>query len=172
MGFGKDGKGAIIRESQSVTLGALARLAGVSLVGPAITEDFRLLKSVIHATCESITAGEGAGMSLYISNGELSTAERELAIETTGPLDRNDRLLMEQAERFVKLIGVVDTVAGADGIITFRDPVTNGPVLTPATRWTFNNPEGWDFLFYNTGPALTTGGAGVVIGQHFGVWVT
>ncbi len=50
MGFGKDKKGSILMESRSQALGALAADAGI-LIGTklALTEDFRMLKSNVHA---------------------------------------------------------------------------------------------------------------------------
>lgn len=172
MGFGKDGKGVILREDGTTTLGALAADAGLSLAGPTITEDFRMLKSRLFAVLRGIAPGEGAGILLYMCNADLTAAEQEAAVETNGPLDRNDRIQQETAERLVTLIGAVDQVAGADGICTFRDIVTNAPVLTPAMRWTFSNPEGWDYFFYNAGKLVTTGGSIHVHATHFGVWVT
>ncbi len=172
MGFGKDGKGTMIREDVSITLGALANSAGVQGDSPFLTEDFRVLKTIAQVGGNGVTAGEGAGLLLFLTNGELSTGEVEQAIELSGPVDRNDRLGTEQAGRYVTLVGYSDVVAGADNIISFRDVNTNSPILTIKPRWTFSDPEGWDWFVYNTAGALTTGGAVRVIATHYGVWVT
>ncbi len=171
IGFGKSGTGAIIREFATAALGALAGDDLKEVVSSVvIDEDFRILKSELAAGINGLTAGEGENLLLYMVNGELSETEMEECIEAVGPTDRNDRLAQERAERWVKLIGVLDSGA-ADIAGQFRNTM-GGPILEVKPRWTFSNPEGWGYAVYNGGLILTTGSNVEIIGTHYGVWVT
>ncbi len=171
MGFGKDGKGAILRERiVSGALGALAAQDLVAFSGLSVTEDFRILKSEIYAFVSNLTPPEGTGLIFGIANGDLSAAEIEEAIEAGGPLDRNDRIPTEQAERNVKTLGaIVDpSVTGTTNVIRNSE---NGFPIESKHRWTYSNPEGWDYWIYNLGGTLTTGALLQLYAVHYGVWV-
>jgi len=172
MGFGKNHTGVIIREDGAGSdLGALAADdMGAGPAGPAITEDFRMLKWRGTATMRNLTAGEGAGLKLYLVNGELTVAETEECVEANGPLDRNDRVPQERAERFVRLVGVTASPAPTVTTVQFVNEF-GSPILEAKPRWTFSNPEGWDWVVYNQGVVLTTGANVDVHGDVFGVWV-
>ncbi len=171
MGFGKDSKGAIIRERVvDGALGALAAQDAVSFAGPVITEDFRILKSEVYALVNALTTNEGHGLLFGIANGELSAAEVEEAIEASGPLDRNDRVPTERAERNVKVLGFIDNAELAATTRQFKNP-EGGNHLVSKHRWTYNNPEGWDWWIYNLGGSLTTGSTLQLYATHFGIWV-
>ncbi len=172
-GFGKDGKGMIIREK--ISNAALGALAGEDLIKVAsditLGEDFRILKSEIIALVLGLTAGEGDGLVLGFGNGELTDAEMEECIEADGPTDRNDRLLTERAMRNVKLIAI----SKADGVDNTKVAFENengGRIITMKHRWTYSNPEGWDYCVYNLGSTLTTGATVQLLATHYGVWVT
>ncbi len=171
MGFGKDGKGAILRERVvSGALGALAAQDAVAFTGLVLTEDFRILKSEIIAFVSNLTPPEGSGLIFGIANGDLTAAEIEEAIEAAGPLDRNDRIPTEQAERNVKTLGVITdvSVTGKTNIIRNNE---DGPMIESKHRWTYSNPEGWDWWIYNLGGSLTTGALLQLYAVHYGVWV-
>ncbi len=170
MGFGKDGKGAIITQKDLITLGTLnAATAIKQATGIAIEDSFRLIKMEIAAMMTGFTAGEGP-IHLYCVNDELSVAEIAEAINAAGPVNRNDRLAQERAERAVFLLGSFGATAaaeelhGADG----QEFVVNKTI-----RWTFNNPEGWSIVAFNdSGATLTTGAVIRFVAKYFGVWVT
>ncbi len=161
----------MIREDITHTLGTLASKAGLKptsggLSGNA-TEDFRVLKSEGFSAIAGLTIGNGA-LALYMVNGELGLAEIEEAIEQNAPQDRNDRLAQERAERWVRLVGVY-VPSGSGSVATL-----NGTGLLKFNpRWTFSDPEMWDWVVYNpTQSALDTG---AVVGTkitNYGVWVT
>ncbi len=171
MGFGKDGKGVMIREDTTHTLGTLAAATGILVTNggmiDALQEDFRILKTEGSSAIQGLTAGEG-GLSLYMINGELSLAEAEAAIELNGPQDRNDRVSQEFAGRWVRFVGVyVPTGNGAQASLHGTGSMDFKP------RWTFSDPEAWNWMVYsnNAGPITT----GAIVRQkltHFGVWVT
>ncbi len=174
MGFGKDGRGVIIRENVTITLGALGATTGIlstggSRVSDNLQEDFRLLKSELLISKQDQTTDEGS-LFLYLVNGELTLAEAETPIESiAGPLDRNDRINQEQAERYIKPIGqlMASTDITTSGGPAFMPPIEVKP------RWTFSNPEGWDWMIYNASAAPLTAGTVVKIHVvHYGVWVT
>ncbi len=170
MSFGKNNKGAIIREGRSQVLTTLDNAAGL-LLGTkiALTEDFRMLKMICHAVITGLTAGEGEGLSLYLINGDLTLAEAEAAIEVNGPTNEHDRPVMEVAERFVKLIGAVGDAVGT--VASFRDAFTDALAIVSKPRWTFGKSTSWQFLIYNFGSQLTTGSTLTIRNQAFGVWV-
>ncbi len=173
MGFGKDGKGAILREQISgAALGALAAKDGIVIAGGlTLREDFRILKSEITALVIGLTSGQGEeGLSLHLCNGDLAEADIEACLETNGPLDRSDRDLAERAERFVRKIGVIRAEA-ADSEHTFSNE-QGGGMLVVKPRWTFSNASGWKYFVYNDGVLLTTGATVELMATHYGVWVT
>ncbi len=170
MGFGKDGKGAIITQKDLITLGTLgAATVMKQATGIAIEDSFRLIKVEISAVMTGHTGGEGP-IHLYVVNDELSVAEIAEAINAQGPVNRNDRVAMERAERAVFLLGVfgaagvTEELHGADG----QEGIVNKTI-----RWTFNNPEGWSIVAFNdSGATLTTGSIVRFVAKYFGVWVT
>ncbi len=174
MGFGKDGKGEIIRENISQALSTLGAATAVLVGGTAtMGEDFRILKSEVIAFIEGLTALEGGALELWLVNGELSLAEAEEVLELTGTSDRNDAANRERAHRFVKYVGSFPDLTGLAAVRLISGPEGNLGRSTINPRWTFSDPEAWDFLIYNRGgAALTTGATMRIQAQHYGVWVT
>ncbi len=175
MGFGKNDTGAIVRENGTMTVGTLANHAAAVLAGPGITEDFRILKSEICFHMGGLTDQEGGGgLQFGIANGELSVTEIQDCLNVIGPLDRNDRSIVERAERHVKVLSYgrrdVDSTSGE--VIHF-DGEGGSPIITSKFRWTYSDPEGWQwFVFNNIGATVTTGAVGQLQATHYGVWVT
>ncbi len=172
MGFGKDGKGVIIREARTQALGGLANATGI-IIGAnlALTDSFRMLKSVGHFHIDGLTAGQAGGLTLWLANGDLSLAEAEAAIELSGPLDRSARTENEIAQRFVKIVGAVIDPDMGDDESTFRDAHTGAPVIITKPRWTFGQTTAWNWIVYNNGEVITTGATVRIRTQNFGVWV-
>ncbi len=173
MGFGKDGKGVIIREDVTITVGALAAKAGILQTGGGIAgameEDFRLIKSSFCVTKGNHTNDEGA-LLLGLADGELTLVEIEEAIELNGPVNRSDHTPRENAERPVWLLG---SLHGSTDIVNAGVGLTFVPAHEHISRWTFSDPDGWRWFVYNEGPASLTSGTIVSLkAQHFGVWVT
>ncbi len=176
MGFGKDGKGAIIKEKVDFTLGALAGQAP-QLANSAVQldSDFRILKSIVTATLTGLTTGEGNGFLLYLTQGDLAVAEVEANIEQNGPLRMGDRDLMEISERWVRLLGTIDGEAVATERMFHNE--NDGSFLKINPRWTFRRGRtategGWNWVVYNNGVTITTGVTCRILATHYGVWVT
>ncbi len=171
MGFGKDGRGAIIKERTSVALGTLGQNVVIKVDGAPVvlTEDFRILKSEVYAEIIGLTGGEGAGLLLGIANDELTVAEIAEAINLSGPVDRNDRVAQERSERAVWLISALDELGGAT--VGRYHGQQGGPMIEWKKRWTFSNPEGWIFFLFNEDAALTTGATIRIVATHYGVWL-
>ncbi len=176
MGFGKDGKGAILREKTVITLAALAAddyvIASSSL---SLDGDFRILKSEITCVLRGMTSLEGAGLILYMQNGDLTAAQGEATIEQNGPQARNDRDRQEIAERWVRRVGItgVPTVNETERVMRNEH---GGGLLTFNPRWTFVRRRtaadgGWSWGVYNDGETITTGGTANLLATHYGVWV-
>jgi len=164
MGFGKDGKGQILYENVALLPGALAAkdvIAGFGAYQDNLIEDFRILKSEIHWGTRTGTAGDS--FMWGIAGGELSAAEIEEALEAR-PFNTNDNVALERSMRPVWPLGVS---------VLADDPSTSGGVpIEKNVRWTFANPNGWQFWVYNyTSLAMTTGTICDLFIKHFGVWV-
>lgn len=170
MGFGKDGKGVIIRESRNQALGALAQAAGI-IIGTklATLERFRMIKTEVYATITGLTTGEGTGLIFGLADGDLSLAEIEAAIELSGPLGPNDTVDEAIADRFTMLMGAIDRETGTEAIFENDE---GGHLMMRTVRWTFARTKGWNFFCYNLGATITTGTVLSIRVKNFGVWVT
>ncbi len=176
MGFGKDGKGAIVKEQTSITLGALAG-QGYAQVnsGVLLDMDFRILRSDITCVVNGLTSTEGNGLILYMSQGDLTSAEAEVNIEQNGPNRLGDKILEEVASRWVRRVGITQ---GAEVVTehVFLNKYGGG-LLELEPRWTFRRGRtavdgGWNWGVYNDGTILTTGATARILATHYGVWVT
>ncbi len=176
MGFGKDGKGAILKEQ--VTF-ALAGLAGQDLVQAdsaiSLDGDFRILKTDLTCVITGLTAGEGNGLILYMAQGELSAAEQEANIETNGPVSSQDRTNAELAERWVRRLAILSGNTATNTERVMRNE-NNGGLLKFQPRWTFKRRRtassgGWNWSIYNDGVTITTGATARILATHYGVWV-
>lgn len=169
MGFGKDGKGVIIRQGISQALLTLATDTGLIITSkPAILERFRMLKSEVYGNVEGLATNEGRGLSLWLVDGDLTLAEFEAAIETEGPLGPNDPVQAAVSERFTNFVGAF----GGATISHLHNREGNGILCEIKPRWTFARTKSWNWIIYNIGPALTTGATVNLRVKNFGVWVT
>ncbi len=171
MGFGKDGKGAIIREQRSQALSTLADATAL-LIGTklATTEDFRLLKAEITCIVNGLTATEGNGLMLGLADGDLTVGEIKSVIQAQGPLDPNDIIQSDVAMRPVWLLGALEIDATAlQGLMRGEG---NTSLIEAKPRWTFSQTKSWNWFIWNqTGGALATGGLAIIVAKSFGVWV-
>ncbi len=173
MGFGKDGKGAIIREVVDLSVGALAgRAAVLAPSSVALVEDFRILKTELFATVVGLDAGEGEGLLLGMANGNLTAAEIEASIETQGPLGPSDRILQESAERQFHILGEFrHIVAVTDLVFIGKSEWSAG--VKDIFRWTYTDTDGWTYFLYLNSPAsIATGWNLAIQATHYGVWLT
>ncbi len=176
MGFGKDGKGIIVHDSTDVTLAALA---GQDLVlnasSVSLDKDFRILKTEAIATLTEITSLEGAGLALYMTEGELTAAQIEEVVELSGPVALGDADAEEIASRWVRLMGVSPNNVVNATERSFENK-QGGLILETNPRWTFRRRRtvsegGWNWAVYNNGVTLTTGATVRIKATHYGVWV-
>ncbi len=171
MGFGKDGKGVIIRESRSQAIGTLASQTALLIGTKLVTlERFRMLKVEMLASIIGATASELRGMWLGIADGDLSVTEIEEAIEANGPLGPNDTVIAATAERWVMMLGMVEETGAT--VRAFDKADSGGHLLTLNPRWTFSRTKSWNYFLYNMGEAPTTGSSVLIRAKSFGVWVT
>ena len=170
MGFGKDGKGAIIREVGAITLGALGpgtTIKASSQISPE--EDFRILKTEVFTHVEGGTADD---VCLFgIANDELDVGQIAEAINADGPVDRNDREKTEQAERAVFVLAISELESGSGHLVGMDG---QEGVIVHKKPWTYSNDEGWTFWAHNLNgaSAMTTGTVIRFYAVHYGVWVT
>ncbi len=170
MGFGKDGKGVIIRESKSQDVGTLAFGAALFVTTALPTlERFRMLKTELIATVISVTTGELNGLFLGLADGDLTLPEIEASIEQNGPVGPNDTVANEVALRPIWWLGATDRETGSE--LVFENE-RGGHMMEATPRWTFARTKGWNLFIYNLGAAPTTGATVKVRQKSFGVWVT
>ncbi len=170
MGFGKDGKGVIIRESRNQLLSTLDNQAGIIVDTKLATlERYRMIKVELHATVVSLTSGEGTGLIIGIADGDLTLAEIEASIEAQLPLGPNDTVGAAIAERFVMFLGALDRETGTVGMFENEQ---GGHMMSKTIRWTFARTKSWNYFVYNLGDQLTTGSNLFLRAKSFGVWVT
>jgi len=176
MGFGKDGKGAIVKEQTSLTLAALAAqdlVAASSSV--SLDMDFRILRSDITAGIAGITSLEGKALILYMAEADLTAAQMEANIEQNGPNRLGQQIEEEVASRWVRRVGMTisPTVNETERVFTNK---YGGGLLDIEPRWTFRRARteaegGWSWAVYNSGATLTTGAVVDIVATHYGVWV-
>ncbi len=177
MGFGKDGKGAIVKENTSITLLGLAGQDNVQVNSSvAIDSDFRILKSDITAVARGMTSLEGQGLILYMSEGDIDGSLVEANIELSGPLSMGDRDNEEIAGRWVRRVGITVGPTVNETERVFRNE-HGGGLLSLKPRWTFRRRRtategGWNWDVYNSGVTITTGATVQILCTHYGVWVT
>ena len=169
MGFGKDGKGVIIRESKSQSVGTLATKTAL-LIGTkiAILEWFRIIKAELTATIIGVTTGEMTGMWIGIADGQWNVAEIKEALEANGPVGPNDVLKEELSDRAVWLLGAVDREIGTEAIFENEE---GGHTIEKTLRWTFARTKSWNWFLWNQGSAPTGGATVQMNSKSFGVWV-
>ncbi len=176
MGFGKDGKGSIVREQTSLALGGLAgQDAAGANSAVELDSDFRILKSEITAVARNVTSLEAQGLILYMVQGELLVADAEATIEVNGPLRMGERTQAEIAERWVRRVGITVGPTVNETERVFRNKYGGG-LLEINPRWTFRRGRtategGWIWVVYNSGVTVTTGIVIDIICTHYGVWV-
>ncbi len=109
---------------------------------------------------------------LYLADGDLTLAEAEAKIDgLNGPLSRHDRVGTEVAMRFVRAVGAVGDGANASSELVFLDVNTGAPYINAKPRWTFGQTSSWNWILYNHGETLTTGGTVKIVAENFGVWI-
>ncbi len=172
MGFGKDGKGQIIKERTVITVGNLGATVVVKSAGGiegSLGEDFRILKTEYFIVQTGEWGALGDQVIIGMADNELSVAEIAENLNLDGPIDRNDNLLNE---RVFRPVWMFNHLLGTSTVI-LEEPTDDGNALVQNVKWTFSNPEGWVWFAYNPLLAALTAGATFIIqAKHFGVWVT
>ncbi len=170
MGFGKDGKGAILHENRTETVATLAantaKIVGTNL---ATTEDFRMLKTEVMATLTGVTSSEMINLWVGLAEGSLSLAEIEENFETEGPLSSHDPVGDAIGLRPVWFLGRSDPKIGYTEVAFVGEG--GSPLLVAKPRWTFGETTSWNWFIYNAGAAPTTGAVFRVRAKDFGVWL-
>ncbi len=166
-GFGKDGKGQILNEFDTITLGTLAAQSAIGAGNNyPIGDEFRLISTKFFAVMNGHTPGEGPIL-LGIADNELSDAEIGFALSLE-PTDKNDNAALESTHRPVFILGAFN----GGGTTGFIGGAGDGQMGKETVRWTFSNPEGWTWFAFNSDPAaLTTGTVVTFYARHYGVWV-
>ncbi len=164
MGFGKDGKGQIIYDQVTISLGTLAAkdvIAGA--IHTSLENAFRILKTEYFITWDGVTVADADGPILVgMSAGGLSAAEIEEAIEAD-PTGSFDRPAIEESNRPVWPVALLNQ-ALEGGMLQAKGSFN--------PRWTMPETIGWSWWVYNLeNAALTTGSAVIVFAKNFGVWV-
>ncbi len=168
MGFGKDGRGQILYGRTNLAVGALAALDATFVSdgyggGSGLDEDFRILKLDYYLNYEPQATGDV--VLVGIADGHMTAPEIEEALEAR-PNDGNDVPAVEEVMRPVWPIAIMGGSESGSGRTVYQGSIN--------VRWTFKNPEGWNWWVYNidNSNALTTGSIFHSITKYFGMWVT
>lgn len=168
MGFGKDGRGAIIYQRLNLSLGALPPDNIALSSGYGLLNDFRILRMEIFGYLEGFATGESGQVCFGLADGSLTNAEIVETITSVAvePLGSNT----EEAERPVWPIGMPPTNPASAGN---NAPLSmSGQPLVWDRRWTFKEDQGWAWWVTNLGTANLTDGASLrILAKIFGVWV-
>ena len=170
LGFGKDGKGAILRESQTVDTTTLAANTVVKFSSQlALTDHFRIIKTEYFIIMRIGSGSPGEHAMVGLADNELSVAEIAETLEVDGPVHSADNLKAERAMRPVWLFeGFVHTSANEGTHLMSNRGAPSEKVL----RWTFAEDHGWTWFVWNPlGSAYADGPTYTVIAKHYGVWV-
>ncbi len=170
MGFGKDGKGVIFRQRDTITLLTLGALTALKQNNPpALADSLRIIKSEGIASIRGATSVDGDGpIELWLASDDLTTAEIVEAIAVTGgiPLSREDRVGNERAMRPVFYLGILQNIAIGNAEGGWKVEWSRN------IRWTFGDEASFTIVAFNRGSsALTTGGSIDMYHTVFGVWV-
>ncbi len=171
LGFGKDGKGVIITDSDVITLATLANNTVLKQAAPlAFTDRFRLIKATAIVTLKGITVGEGPILFGLASNS-LSVAEIASAISANGPLSKQAGSEQNNAEFPVWTLGSFPSLIA--GVEYLRATEKQPGYLEKTVRWTFgvDTDPGYTWWAQNrSGGSLQTGGVITIESKMFGVW--
>ncbi len=172
MGFGKDGKGAILRDTVAISAGTLAQGVAVIGGGLGLQEDFRILKTEVVAGIVAMTEGQGQGLLLGIANGDLTIAQIAECLDANGPIGPSDRLQTERTERSCHVVGVLNPSTDNVTAELFKDKHTGAPFIVDKFPWTYSDDDSWQWFVFNPSPSgLTTGATVYINGLHYRVWV-
>ncbi len=163
---------AILRTQESEAILTLAANTALKIEAGqlTITEDFRMARAEVAAHIEGLTATEGSGVMFGICNGELTEAEIAECLVADGPTNPTDRLGVERAGRFVRILSQSE-ITETDTTTIFKND-TGGPLIKEKVNWTFTDTNGWDWFIYNDGPgAFQTGATVRLLSTIYGGWL-
>ncbi len=165
--------GVIIPQVLNQALATLSPNVAIKISTPIVLgADFKMLKTEVFATVDTLTAGEGHALLFGLANNDLTVTEIKEALEVNGPTDRNARIEIEQSGRAVFLMGAVDLNTQSTTDLRFRDKIAAGFAMILKPRWRFAHPEGWTWFVYNAGKeALTTGAIVRLNAKSWGLWL-
>ncbi len=169
LGFGKDGKGVKIMDTDVITLSTLANLVVIRQSNPlSIIDPFRMISLEIAATLAPQTEGEVL-IGLYLASDELSVTEISTAIRAAGPLGAQDHGGNELASRPIFCLGHFQKPGL---VVPLTGPEGQEGVIKKTIRWTFQEDFGWALYAFNHSGATLTGNQ-VIRMEYvaYGVWV-
>lgn len=164
LGFGKDGKGVIIRERREITVTSLgartAIFAGTTLI--PLTGGFRMIKIEGSVFWRNPTAGEM--FVIGIASLDLTVQQIEDGLENNGPAQRGDIDEEVNSMRPIYTLGHLQAQTET-GHLSFDFEKT--------IRWTFNEGIGYAMFAYNPNTVAVSGNGSTVhvLSKAFGVWV-
>ncbi len=172
MGFGKDGKGAILYDR--VVSGGITALTNQDLVAlngsysGALLEDFRIIRMdywMAIRGAQAIVLFDGPAW-VGIADSRYTAAEIEECLESL--VINRGNTEEEEAMRAVwplEMIMIPDPDTGdTSGLVRKGSKNIN---------WTFTNPNGWKYWVYNaSGVNFITGSTLELQAKIFGVWVS
>ncbi len=141
-------------EQVDVSLASLGTKTGIlESVQAAVTRGGKLISTNIFGGIAGLVEGEGPFL-FGVMNADYTLAELEEYLELSGPLTPNDKIGVERASRgqFIRRIGVI-----GPGIAQAKVSLPNYSMRGLAFAETGESTGGWEWWFYNLGPAASAG---------------
>lgn len=165
LGFGKDGKGVIIRERRLIVITSLASGTAIFSTGSIISLgcQFRMIKCEGTVFWRNPTAGEMCWIGL--ASLDTTVAQIKSCVENNGPTRPSDQDEELNSMRPVYILGHLQAQTES-GHMSFDFEKT--------IRWTFNEDVGYAMFAYNPNTVAISGNGSdvIVMSKSFGVWVT
>lgn len=154
-----------VQTNYSLALLTLASNTGLVNAGPTMTRGGRMLSLKMQVAWHSITPTDSP-IALWLVNADLSLAEFEAYLETSGPVFPDDTTPAEIATRGKKVRYLGILVPQGDGSVAGFDIVDR---KMSGFQWS-EEAAGWQLVAYNLGTALSTGSVLRVLQQTFVEW--
>ena len=152
----------MVRFNNRVAGGALASLDVTSgSIMDAATNPYRLVTVKASYSWTDIPNNVDGGMTFGLAHSDYTAAEIEECLEAQGAIDRGDKIALEQSNRLVRQIGVMEsrTTSAASGTIVFND----GRQIKTKLNWYIGVGDGISIWMRNASNTAWSTGSNIQI---------
>ncbi len=159
-----------IRESATITAGALANDTTVVAASPAMTQSGAIVKTeYLSLKANAFTAGESNPLLIGIADGQLTAAEIAECLGVDGPTFHGEDPSEHRADRHVRVLAQISVEQGNGPAMLIQ----NGDALLLGVdiKMGFTEEKAWQWFLHNiSGATLTTGGTVRIFAGHLIRW--